>query len=235
VLKAANASGETAFGKNTGLNHIKIGDLEIPTDADGAVFLKFRPSNPAAYFPAWKVLSGEVPREQVEGRIILVGTSAPGLLDLRATPLDAAVTGVEIHAQLLEHILAGRSLTRPDYALALEEAVIVGLGILLALILPRAWSRFSDDKDANSRRARALAGMAPLRRLASRPWRNTIMVGMLRIAKRALSSGCASVSTLAMMAAPAREAASFSSSGATARQGPHQAAQKSTRTGALAF
>jgi adenylate cyclase len=137
LLKGANASGETAFGKNTGLNHVKIGDLEIPTDADGAIVLKFRPSNPAAYLPAWKVLSGEVPREEIEGRIILVGTSAPGLLDLRATPLDAALPGVEVHAQLLEHILAGRSLTRPDYALALEEAVIVGLGILLALILPR--------------------------------------------------------------------------------------------------
>jgi adenylate cyclase len=137
VLKAANASAETAFGKNTGLNHVKIGDLEIPTDADGAVVLKFRLSNPAAYLPAWKVLAGEVPREELEGRIILVGTSAPGLLDLRATPLDAALPGVEIHAQLLEHILAGRALTRPDYSLALEEAVIVVLGILLAMILPR--------------------------------------------------------------------------------------------------
>ena len=137
VLKAANASGETAFGKNTGLNHVKIGELEIPTDADGAIVLKFRPGNAAAYLPAWKVLAGEVPREDIDGRIILVGTSAPGLLDLRATPLDAALPGVEIHAQLLEHILAGRSLTRPDYSLALEEAVIVVLGILLALILPR--------------------------------------------------------------------------------------------------
>ena len=82
VLKAANASGETAFGRNTGLNHLKIGDLEIPTDADGGIFIKFRPSNPAAYIPAWKVLSGEVAREEVDGRIVLVGTSAPGLLDL---------------------------------------------------------------------------------------------------------------------------------------------------------
>jgi len=136
VLKAANASGETAFGKNTGLNHVKIGDLEVPTDADGAIVLKFRPSNPAAYLPAWKVLSGEMPREEIEGRIVLIGTSAPGLLDLRATPLDVAVPGVEIHAQLLEHILANRSLTRPDYSLALEEAVIVGFGLLLAMIIP---------------------------------------------------------------------------------------------------
>ena len=137
VLKAANASGETAFGRNTGLNHLKIGDLEIPTDADGGIVIQFRRSNPATYIPAWKVLSGEVPREDVAGRIVLVGTSAPGLLDLRATPLDSAVPGVEIHAQLLEHILAGRSLVRPDYALAIEESIIIVLGILLAAILPR--------------------------------------------------------------------------------------------------
>ena len=143
VLKAANASGETAFGRNTGLNHLKIGDLEIPTDADGGIAIQFRRSNPAAYIPAWKVLSGELPRDEVAGRIVLVGTSAPGLLDLRATPLDPAIPGVEIHAQLIEHMLAGRSLVRPDYALAIEETIIIVLGILLAAILPRvsaAWA-----------------------------------------------------------------------------------------------
>jgi adenylate cyclase len=146
VLKAANASGETAFGRNTGLNHLKIGDLEIPTDADGGIFIRFRPSNPAAYIPFWKVLSGEVSREEVDGRIVLVGTSAPGLLDLRATPLDSAMPGVEVHAQVLEHILAGRSLVRPDYALAMEESIIIVLGLLLATILPRvtaAWAAVS--------------------------------------------------------------------------------------------
>jgi len=137
VLKAANASGETAFGRNTGLNHVKIGNIEIPTAADGRVNVKFRHSNPAAYIPAWKVLSGEVSPEEIAGRIILVGTSAPGLLDLRATPLDSAVPGIEVHAQVLEHILAGRSLVRPDYALGLEETIIVVLGLLLAVMLPR--------------------------------------------------------------------------------------------------
>jgi adenylate cyclase len=141
VLKAANASGETAFGSNTGLNHLKIGDFEIPTDADGGIVLKFRPHIAAAYIPAWKILFGEVSPEEVAGRIILVGTSAPGLLDLRATPLDAAIPGVEIHAQLLEHILAGRSLVRPDYALAMEETIIIVLGLLLAVALPRVTAR----------------------------------------------------------------------------------------------
>src|SRR5262245_27696229 len=137
VLKASNASGETAFGQSTGLNHIRIGDTEIPTDAGGGVYLKFRHFNKAAYIPAWKVLAGEVPQEDIEGRIILVGTSAPGLLDLRATPVDAAVPGIDIHAQLLEHLLTGKFLERPDYALALEEFVVVVLGIMLAFVLPR--------------------------------------------------------------------------------------------------
>jgi adenylate cyclase len=137
VLKASNASGETAFGQSTGLNHIRIGDIVVPTDGAGGVYLKFRHFNNAAYIPAWKVLAGEVSKEDIEGRIILVGTSAPGLLDLRATPVDAAVPGIDIHAQVLEHLLTGTFLQRPDYAVALEEFVIIALGIMLALVLPR--------------------------------------------------------------------------------------------------
>jgi adenylate cyclase len=137
VLKASNASGETAFGQATGLNHIRIGDVEVPTDAGGGVFLKFRHFNKAAYIPAWKVLAGEVPQEDIEGRIILVGTSAPGLLDVRATPVDAAIPGIDIHAQVLEHLLTSKFLERPDYAVAVEEFVVLILGIILAVALPR--------------------------------------------------------------------------------------------------
>ena len=137
VLKASNASGETAFGQSTGLNHIGIGDTIVPTDAGGGIYFKFRRFTKAAYIPAWKVLAGEIPQDEIEGRIILVGTSAPGLLDLRATPVDAAVPGIDIHAQALEHLLKGTYLQRPDYALALEEFLIVVLGIMLAVVLPR--------------------------------------------------------------------------------------------------
>src|SRR5499433_989560 len=143
LLKASNASGETAFGQSTGLNHIRIGDVEIPTDAGGGVYLKFRHFSKAAYIPAWKVLAGEVSREDIEGRIILVGTSAPGLLDLRATPVDASVPGIDIHLQVLEHLLTGKFLERPDYALALEEFVILVLGIMLAFALPRVSAKSS--------------------------------------------------------------------------------------------
>src|SRR5215468_6061590 len=137
LLKASNASGETAFGQSTGLNHIRIGDVEVPTDAGGGIYLKFRHFEKAAYIPAWKVLAGEVPQEEIEGRIMLVGTSAPGLLDLRATPVDAQVPGIDIHAQVIETLLTGRFLERPDYALALEQLVLLAFGIMLAFVLPR--------------------------------------------------------------------------------------------------
>lgn len=136
VLKASNASGEEAFGRKTGLNHVRIGAFIVPTDADGSIWLRFRPSDPGSFIPAKTVLDGSMPADRVQGRIVLVGTSAAGLLDLRATPVDSAVPGVEIHAQVIEHILTGRTLTRPDYASGLEIAGIVGLGLLLALILP---------------------------------------------------------------------------------------------------
>lgn len=137
ILKSSNANGETAFGRTTGLNHIRIGDIEVPTDAAGAIWMKFRGSDPESFIPAWKVLAGEVPDGEIAGRIMLVGTSAPGLLDLRATPIDPVLPGVEVIAMMIEHIVNGQSLVRPDYALALEELVIVVLGALLAFIFPR--------------------------------------------------------------------------------------------------
>lgn len=136
ILKASNASGETAFGAETGLNHIKIGDLVAPTEADGAISIKYRPHEPAAFIPVWRVLSGDVPPDAIDGRIVLIGSSAAGLQDLRATPLDASIPGVEIQAQILEHLMKGLSITRPDYALGVELAVVVALGLLLALAIP---------------------------------------------------------------------------------------------------
>ena len=137
VVKSSNASGEAAFGQSTGINHVRVGAIEIPTDYDGGLWLRFRPANPAAYIPAWKVLAGENDPKDVAGMIILIGTSAPGLMDLRATPLNAALPGFEVHAQALEHILGGRTLTRPDFAIAVEMMVMIVLGAGLAAVLPR--------------------------------------------------------------------------------------------------
>jgi adenylate cyclase len=75
--------------------------------------------------------------DELEGRIVLVGTSAAGLLDQRATPLDRLVPGVEVHAQLIENIVAGIDLARPDWAAGAElaAALFLGLGVATAACL----------------------------------------------------------------------------------------------------
>src|SRR5262249_17370679 len=138
-----NANGETSYGNPSGLNHIRIGQFEIPTDSDGGIWLHFRETHPEAFVPAWKVLQGKLGPDDVAGRIILVGTSAAGLVDLRATPLNEAVPGVEIHAQALEHILANEFLTRPDYAAPLEMFLVLAIGIALAIFLPRMSAKWA--------------------------------------------------------------------------------------------
>jgi adenylate cyclase len=137
ILKASNASGETSFGNPSGLNHVRIGQFEVPTDADGGIWLHFRKTQPQSFVPAWKVLQGKLGPDDVAGRIILVGTSAAGLKDLRATPLDEDVPGVEVHAQALEHIFSNEFLTRPDYAAPLEIFLVLLIGSVLAFYLPR--------------------------------------------------------------------------------------------------
>ncbi|HEY8006716.1 MAG TPA: adenylate/guanylate cyclase domain-containing protein [Methylocella sp.] len=137
VIKSSNASGETAFGQQTGINRVRIGEMDIPTDAKGQLTLKFRPTAPDIYIPAWKILAGEVSENQIAGKIILIGTSLPSLFDLRATPLDPVIAGVEIDAQIIENILKQNRLSRPDYADAAEKSIIVVLGLLMALTMWR--------------------------------------------------------------------------------------------------
>jgi CHASE2 domain-containing sensor protein len=136
LFKSSNASDQTAFGQATGINSIKIGSFIIPTDSQGGITIKFRHTNPGAFIPAWKVLDGTVEDDEIANRIILVGVNAHGLGDVWPTPVDTAVPGVEIHAQVIEHILAGRELTRPDYILGVELGVVLILGGILAIVLP---------------------------------------------------------------------------------------------------
>ncbi|HEX6831241.1 MAG TPA: adenylate/guanylate cyclase domain-containing protein [Methyloceanibacter sp.] len=137
VVKSSGASGEKAFGEKTGIVEVRIGDYEVPTEADGQMWIRFTKQVKERYLPAWKVLNGDIGKEDIEGRLAIIGTSAAGLLDLRATPLEASVPGVELHAQAIEQILQGSFLQRPDFATPAELFYILVLGLLIALLIYR--------------------------------------------------------------------------------------------------
>ncbi|MGM9424806.1 CHASE2 domain-containing protein [Hydrogenophaga sp. MI9] len=114
---------------------------KIPVDDHLTALLPFRgPGGPQGgsfrYVPAADVLSGRLPKGELTGRMVLIGTTAPGLLDLRATPVGEAYPGVETHANLISGLLDRRLTTRPDYAAGYEAVVMLLTGLVLALGLP---------------------------------------------------------------------------------------------------
>jgi adenylate cyclase len=125
---------KTLEQKGTGLQEVRIGAMTVPTTPRGEIWVHYTRPVPDRYIPAWKVLDGKVTREQVEGHILLIGTSAQGLMDLRFSPMGMIIPGVEVHAQALEQIFSGTYLTRPSWAGAIEALVIVLGGLILAII-----------------------------------------------------------------------------------------------------
>lgn len=117
---------------DTGLESIELAGLDIPTNEEGLFRIYYRPDDPSLYLPAFEVLdpalAGDI-ANRIEGHIILVGTSAAGLLDIRTTALGGTVPGVSIHAQILEQILTNHYLTRTLVQDASELVIFVTISI----------------------------------------------------------------------------------------------------------
>ncbi len=137
-VRSSGGSGVTAFGQQTGVETIRVGTTVLPTDADGQLWLNYARADPHRYISAYRVLDGSFNADDVAGRHIMIGASATGLLDLRATPLDQSVPGVEIHAQALEQMLSGEHLIRPAFATGAELLFLVAAGALVAGLIRRA-------------------------------------------------------------------------------------------------
>lgn len=135
VVKASGASSEEAFGTRSGVTALRIGQIEVPTDANGQIWLRFTRSDPRRIISAASLFDGGVKRSEIEGRIVLVGTGAAGIFDLRTTPLDASITGVELYAQAIEQMLLGDHLRRPDFATGGELVLLVFAGLAMAFIV----------------------------------------------------------------------------------------------------
>ncbi|MCB1473931.1 MAG: adenylate/guanylate cyclase domain-containing protein [Rhodobiaceae bacterium] len=121
-----------------GISSVGVSGINIPTDANGRLWVRFSKSDPARYVSAADVLAGDAQAlARLGKRVVLIGTSALGLYDIKATPLDPVMPGVEIHAQLIENIFTREHIFRPNYTLAAEllAALLVGLFIIVAVPL----------------------------------------------------------------------------------------------------
>ena len=120
---------------------VTAGELRIPVGQGLLTTVQFRgtggPQGGAfRYVSAADVLAGRVAADVLKGAIVLVGTTAPGLQDLRATPVNKEYPGVEVHANVIESILDQHFKTHPDYASGIEFAQVIVVGLALSLLLP---------------------------------------------------------------------------------------------------
>ena len=143
VVKSTDASGETGFGEHTGIVSIKTGDLVVPTEAHGTLWIHYTRHRPERFVPAWQVLDGSAAPAAIKDNIVFVGSSAEGLNDLHSTPLDPVAPGVEIQAQIAEQLLLGDALVRPDWTHGAEGVYMLALGLALLWLLPKAGARWS--------------------------------------------------------------------------------------------
>jgi adenylate cyclase len=146
VIKSSGASGVAAWGAHTGVSQVRIGQVVVPTDSEGRMWLYDTGFVPQRFIPAWRIFDATAPSERIKGHIVFIGASAAGLLDLRATPLNPAAAGVEVHAEAVEQMILGEFLARPDWMAGAELSWLLVFGVGLLWLLPRwgaAWCALS--------------------------------------------------------------------------------------------
>jgi adenylate cyclase len=120
-----------------GIKSIGVRGLDIPTDKDGQFWVHFADRDPSIYVSATSVLDGSVPVDKIRNKLVLIGTSAVALNDLKTTAVSRVMPGVEIHAQVLETALTHAVLAQPNYGIALEFFAALILGILVIAFAPK--------------------------------------------------------------------------------------------------
>ena len=144
------------------LEWLEVGGMQIPVDEEISALVPYRgPYRSFQYISAADVIQGRIDPKLLEGKIALVGTSAPGLLDLRNTPVGSAYPGVEIHANMLAGILDGNIKQKPPFAIGADVLLVLILGLTLALTLP-----FLGPLGSSILAIAALAGVVTLNMLA---------------------------------------------------------------------
>jgi adenylate cyclase len=119
-----------------GVKSVGLRGLEVPTDRNGQLWVHFARRDPTIYISAADVLDGNVPPDKIDHKLVLIGTSAVGLNDIKTTPVSSVMPGVEIHAQVLEAALTKELLSELPYGIVLEFVAALIFGLLVIIFAP---------------------------------------------------------------------------------------------------
>lgn len=134
LMSGAGINNLTIKGGEFGLESIHLADLTIPVSPDGSIYVQYKgPGFSYSYYSASDILNDKISAEDVAGRIVFVGSSAIGLMDIRATPLDSFYPGVEVHAATVDSILSSSFVSIPPWTPAAQALAIFLVGISASL------------------------------------------------------------------------------------------------------
>jgi adenylate cyclase len=137
ILRVASGSGTILIkADKNGIQSVGVKGLQIPTDKNGQLWVHYAPADPSIFVSAIDVLEGKVPQDRIAGKLVLIGTSATGLNDIKTTPVSPVMPGVEIHAQVLESALTGDMVSQPSYGIGIELLGAILLGLLVIAFAP---------------------------------------------------------------------------------------------------
>jgi adenylate cyclase len=137
MLRVATGSGTILIkAEKAGIKSIGVKGLQIPTDHNGQIWVHYARNDASIYVPAINVLEKNVAPDMIAGKLVLIGTSAVGLNDIKTTPVSRAMPGVEIHAQVLETTLTGEVISQPIYGIAVEFTTALLFGLLVIAFAP---------------------------------------------------------------------------------------------------
>ena len=122
---------------DSGEAFIKWGQRSIPVDAAGNMMLDYRSEQPA-YYSARAILNDEVAAGSLQGKIVLIGAWAKGLQDMHLSSSGKWLNGLEVHATVIDNILSGSFIFRPDWARGVEFFIVLMSGVFCTLILSRS-------------------------------------------------------------------------------------------------
>ncbi|NEW90778.1 adenylate/guanylate cyclase domain-containing protein [Rhodopseudomonas sp. BR0M22] len=145
IIRGTGASGDDDTG-HAALVDMRVGQFKLPLTDDGEAWLYYTRDDPARYVSAKDVLDPaqtDRMRDRLEGTIVLVGATASGLVDARATAIGQVMPGVAIQAQMIEQVVSQEFLERPDWARGFEIVMTLLLGSLVAALVLLAGARFS--------------------------------------------------------------------------------------------
>src|SRR3954471_15052568 len=137
ILRVASGSGTILIkAEKAGIKSIGVKGFEIPTDHNGQLWVHYARNDASIYVPAINVLEKNVAPDMIAGKLVLIGTSAVGLNDIKTTPVSRAMPGVEIHAQVLESALTGAVISQPIYGIFIEFTTALLFGLLVIVFAP---------------------------------------------------------------------------------------------------